>query len=81
MPEPEQTLIHSTWPSLPKQVDAAYENSEDMVIIFRGGSPQALLSVWLLCVEGGIHTHMSVSPRYQNRKELSFAQLGFFSSP
>lgn len=38
MPEPEQTLIKSTWPSIPKRVDAAYENSEkDLVIIFSGG--------------------------------------------
>ncbi|XP_070761481.1 collagenase 3 [Enoplosus armatus] len=37
MPEPEQTLIKSTWPSIPNKVDAAYENSEkDVVIIFSG---------------------------------------------
>ncbi|KAG7278506.1 hypothetical protein CRUP_004115, partial [Coryphaenoides rupestris] len=37
MPEPELTLIKSTWPSLPQEVDAAYENSDkDMVFIFRG---------------------------------------------
>ncbi|KTF79983.1 hypothetical protein cypCar_00020277 [Cyprinus carpio] len=37
MPEPEQTLIKSTWPELPNQVDAAYENAEkDIVIIFSG---------------------------------------------
>ncbi|XP_016123531.1 collagenase 3-like [Sinocyclocheilus grahami] len=37
MPEPEQTLIKSTWPELPNQVDAAYENPEkDIVIIFSG---------------------------------------------
>ncbi|KAK5868420.1 hypothetical protein PBY51_009438 [Eleginops maclovinus] len=37
MPEPEQTLIKSTWPSIPNKVDAAYENPEkDLVIIFRG---------------------------------------------
>jgi hypothetical protein len=43
MPEPELTLIRSTWPALPKEVDAAYENSDkDMVVIFSGGSPQAL---------------------------------------
>ncbi|KAE8295523.1 Collagenase 3 [Larimichthys crocea] len=37
MPEPEQTLIKSTWPSLPNKVDAAYENPEkDQVIIFSG---------------------------------------------
>ncbi|XP_036392622.1 collagenase 3-like [Megalops cyprinoides] len=37
MPEPEQTQIQSTWPSLPNRVDAAYENPEkDLVIIFRG---------------------------------------------
>ncbi|KAJ8280886.1 hypothetical protein GJAV_G00060490 [Gymnothorax javanicus] len=35
MPEPEQTLIKSTWPSIPKKVDAAYENPEkDVVLIF-----------------------------------------------
>ncbi|XP_061576201.1 collagenase 3 [Cololabis saira] len=35
--EPEQTLIKSTWPSIPKKVDAAYENPEkDLVIIFSG---------------------------------------------
>lgn len=40
MPEPEQTLIKSTWPSLPNKVDAAYENPEkDQVLIFSGGSP------------------------------------------
>ncbi|KAM8853170.1 collagenase 3-like isoform 2-T2 [Synchiropus picturatus] len=37
MPEAEQTLIKSTWPSLPNKVDAAYENPEkDLVIIFSG---------------------------------------------
>ncbi|XP_028320711.1 collagenase 3 [Gouania willdenowi] len=37
MPEPEQTLIKSTWPSIPKKVDAAYENPErDVVTIFSG---------------------------------------------
>uniref|UniRef100_A0A665UQ22 Collagenase 3 n=1 Tax=Echeneis naucrates TaxID=173247 RepID=A0A665UQ22_ECHNA len=37
MVEPEQTLIKSTWPSLPNKVDAAYENPEkDLVIIFSG---------------------------------------------
>ncbi|XP_033970729.1 collagenase 3 [Trematomus bernacchii] len=37
MPEPEQTLIKSTWPSIPNKVDAAYENPEkDIVIIFSG---------------------------------------------
>ncbi|KAM9801519.1 collagenase 3-like [Neosynchiropus ocellatus] len=37
MPEPEQTLIKSTWPSLPNKIDAAYENPEkDLVIIFSG---------------------------------------------
>ncbi|XP_037630474.1 collagenase 3 [Sebastes umbrosus] len=37
MPEPEQTLIKSTWPTLPNKVDAAYENPEkDQVIIFSG---------------------------------------------
>uniref|UniRef100_A0A672IUK6 Collagenase 3 n=1 Tax=Salarias fasciatus TaxID=181472 RepID=A0A672IUK6_SALFA len=35
MPEPEQTMIKSTWPSLPNKVDAAYENPEkDVVTIF-----------------------------------------------
>uniref|UniRef100_A0A8C8DF16 Collagenase 3 n=1 Tax=Oncorhynchus tshawytscha TaxID=74940 RepID=A0A8C8DF16_ONCTS len=35
--EPEQTLIKSTWPSLPNKVDAAYEYPEkDMVFIFSG---------------------------------------------
>lgn len=38
MPEPEQTLIKSTWPSIPNKVDAAYENPEkDQVLIFSGG--------------------------------------------
>lgn len=38
MPEPEQTLIKSTWPTIPNKVDAAYENPEkDVVIIFSGG--------------------------------------------
>lgn len=38
MPEPEQTLIKYTWPSLPNKVDAAYEYPEkDQVIIFSGG--------------------------------------------
>ena len=38
MPEPEQTLIKSTWPTIPNKVDAAYENPEkDQVIIFSGG--------------------------------------------
>ncbi|KAF3847941.1 hypothetical protein F7725_020969 [Dissostichus mawsoni] len=37
MPEPEQTRIKSTWPSIPNKVDAAYENPEkDIVIIFSG---------------------------------------------
>ncbi|KAF7657405.1 hypothetical protein LDENG_00027860 [Lucifuga dentata] len=37
MPEPEQTLIKSTWPSIPNKVDAAYENPEkDLVFIFSG---------------------------------------------
>ncbi|XP_059930959.1 collagenase 3 isoform X2 [Gadus macrocephalus] len=37
MPEPELTLIRSTWPALPKEVDAAYENSDkDVVVIFSG---------------------------------------------
>ncbi|XP_068569056.1 collagenase 3 [Cebidichthys violaceus] len=37
MPEPEQTLIKSTWPSLPNKVDAAYEYPEkDQVLIFSG---------------------------------------------
>ncbi|KAM6933941.1 collagenase 3 isoform 2-T2 [Xenentodon cancila] len=37
MVEPEQTLIKSTWPSIPNKVDAAYENPEkDLVIIFSG---------------------------------------------
>jgi len=37
MPEPEQTLIKSTWPEIPNKVDAAYENPEkDVVIIFSG---------------------------------------------
>ncbi|XP_029922882.1 collagenase 3 [Myripristis murdjan] len=37
MPEPEQTLIKSTWPTIPNKVDAAYENPEkDVVIIFSG---------------------------------------------
>ncbi|XP_053176686.1 collagenase 3 [Scomber japonicus] len=37
MPEPEQTLIKSTWPSIPNKVDAAYEYPEnDLVIIFSG---------------------------------------------
>lgn len=35
--EPELTLIQSTWPQLPKKVNAAYENPEkDIVIIFSG---------------------------------------------
>lgn len=38
MPEPDQTLIKSTWPSIPNKVDAAYENPEkDQVLIFSGG--------------------------------------------
>uniref|UniRef100_A0A3Q1KF48 Collagenase 3 n=1 Tax=Anabas testudineus TaxID=64144 RepID=A0A3Q1KF48_ANATE len=37
MPEPEQTLIKSTWPFFPKKVDAAYENPEkDRVYMFSG---------------------------------------------
>ncbi|XP_062329703.1 collagenase 3 [Osmerus eperlanus] len=37
MLEPEQTLIKSTWPSIPNKVDAAYENPEkDLVFIFSG---------------------------------------------
>ncbi|XP_056139446.1 collagenase 3 [Lampris incognitus] len=37
MVEPEQTLIKSTWPSIPNKVDAAYENPEkDLVFIFSG---------------------------------------------
>lgn len=37
MVEPELTLIKSTWPSIPKKVDAAYENPEkDLVMIFSG---------------------------------------------
>ncbi|KAL4647239.1 collagenase 3-like [Arapaima gigas] len=37
LPEPEQTLIKSTWPTLPNKVDAAYESPEkDLVFIFSG---------------------------------------------
>ncbi|KAL2096444.1 hypothetical protein ACEWY4_008592 [Coilia grayii] len=37
MPEPELTLIKSTWPMLPNKVDAAYENPHsDRVFIFSG---------------------------------------------
>ncbi|KAL6471454.1 hypothetical protein MHYP_G00201040 [Metynnis hypsauchen] len=37
MVEPEQTPIKTTWPQIPKKVDAAYENPEkDVVIIFSG---------------------------------------------
>ncbi|XP_076137564.1 collagenase 3-like [Alosa pseudoharengus] len=37
MPEPELTLIKSTWPMLPNRVDAAFENpSKDRVYIFSG---------------------------------------------
>ncbi|KAK2846976.1 hypothetical protein Q5P01_009975 [Channa striata] len=37
MAEPDQTLIQSTWPSVPNKVDAAYENPEkDLVFIFSG---------------------------------------------
>ncbi|XP_007258583.3 collagenase 3 [Astyanax mexicanus] len=37
MVEPEQTPIKTTWPYIPKKVDAAYENPEkDIVIIFSG---------------------------------------------
>lgn len=47
MPEPEQTLIKSTWPSIPNKVDAAYENPEtDQVLIFSGGSRLALVSLF-----------------------------------
>lgn len=45
MVEPEQTLIKSTWPSLPNKVDAAYEYPEkDLVFIFSGGLN---INVWL----------------------------------
>lgn len=38
IPEPHQTQIMSTWPSLPNKVDAAYEYPEkDRVLVFRGG--------------------------------------------
>lgn len=48
MVEPEQTLIKSTWPSLPNKVDAAYENSEkDLVIIFSGGCTAGIVWVWV----------------------------------
>ncbi|KAM3875318.1 collagenase 3-like [Diretmus argenteus] len=37
MLEPEQTLIKSTWPSIPNKVDAAYENPEkDRIFLFSG---------------------------------------------
>ncbi|KAG5836799.1 hypothetical protein ANANG_G00232440 [Anguilla anguilla] len=37
LPDPDQMLIKSTWPSIPKKVDAAYENPEkDLVFIFSG---------------------------------------------
>ncbi|KAM8904266.1 collagenase 3 [Spinachia spinachia] len=37
MPEPHQTQIMSTWPSLPNKVDAAYEYPEkDRVVVFGG---------------------------------------------
>ncbi|XP_048838290.1 collagenase 3 [Brienomyrus brachyistius] len=37
LPEPDQTLIKSTWPSIPSRVNAAYENPEkDLVFIFSG---------------------------------------------
>ncbi|CAL8360904.1 unnamed protein product [Merluccius merluccius] len=43
MPEPEMALIKSTWPDLPKKVDAAYENAEkDRVFIFSGNKMWAL---------------------------------------
>ncbi|XP_075999101.1 collagenase 3 [Genypterus blacodes] len=43
MPEPEQTLIKSTWPSIPNKVDAAYENPEkDLVFLFSG------IKVWAM---------------------------------
>lgn len=49
MPEPEQTLIKSTWPSIPNKVDAAYENPDkDLVIIFSGG---LLLLLLFYCLE------------------------------
>ncbi|CAF94455.1 unnamed protein product, partial [Tetraodon nigroviridis] len=43
MPEIEQVLIKSTWPSLPNTVDAAYENPEkDQVVLFSGKKMWAL---------------------------------------
>ncbi|KAF6721671.1 Collagenase 3 [Oryzias melastigma] len=36
-PEPQQSLTRSTWPFLPNQVDAAYENPDkDTMFVFRG---------------------------------------------
>lgn len=55
MPEPEQTLIKSTWPTIPNKVDAAYENPEkDQVMIFSGGSRCAFGGFFCLffCVDG-----------------------------
>lgn len=47
MPEPDQVLIKSTWPFIPKKVDAAYENPEkDLVIMFSGG----LCVVLIYCI-------------------------------
>lgn len=64
MPEPEQVLIKSTWPSLPNTVDAAYENPEkDQVIIFSGE-----LSGWWSPI---MHFKMSFlkQPLYFTREE------------
>ncbi|XP_062872526.1 collagenase 3 [Trichomycterus rosablanca] len=42
-PEPQQSLIKSTWPSIPNKVHAAYENPrKDVVIIFSG------INMWAL---------------------------------
>ncbi|KAF0030791.1 hypothetical protein F2P81_017522 [Scophthalmus maximus] len=45
MVEPEQTLIKSTWPSLPNKVDAAYENPEKDLYIHKLGLPKTVRKV------------------------------------
>ncbi|KAA8593853.1 hypothetical protein FQN60_004687 [Etheostoma spectabile] len=45
MPEPEQTLIKSTWPTIPNKVDAAYENPEKDLYIHKLGLPKKIRKI------------------------------------
>lgn len=51
--EPELSLIKSTWPQLPKKINAAYENPEkDIVIIFSGLFLSNIIITRVVSVQG-----------------------------